>query len=45
MNNVFWLGVYPGLTTQMLDYMADAVCSFVREQDAGLAVLNAADSK
>jgi len=45
MNNVFWIGVYPGLTTEMLDYMAETICSFVREQNAGLAVLNAADSK
>ena len=45
MNNVFWIGVYPGLTTEMLDYVADAICSFVREQNAGLAVLNVVDSK
>ncbi|MBN8581989.1 MAG: lipopolysaccharide biosynthesis protein RfbH [Anaerolineae bacterium] len=24
MNNVFWLGVYPGLTTEMLDYVIEA---------------------
>ena len=23
MNSTFWLGVYPGLTTQMLDYVVD----------------------
>lgn len=25
MNNVFWLGVYPGLTTEMLDYVSEAL--------------------
>lgn len=25
MNNVFWLGVYPGLTCEMLDYVADSI--------------------
>ncbi|HMW34096.1 MAG TPA: DegT/DnrJ/EryC1/StrS family aminotransferase, partial [bacterium] len=30
MNNGFWLGVYPGLTTPMLDYMIDAIRSFLR---------------
>ena len=29
MNQVFWLGVYPGLTKQMLDYVASAVTEFV----------------
>jgi CDP-6-deoxy-D-xylo-4-hexulose-3-dehydrase len=24
-NNVFWVGVYPGLTTPMLDYMAECL--------------------
>jgi CDP-6-deoxy-D-xylo-4-hexulose-3-dehydrase len=24
MNNVFWIGVYPGLTPAMLDYILDA---------------------
>jgi len=30
MNQVFWLGVYPGLSELMLDYMADAIRRFVR---------------
>lgn len=25
MNNTFWLGVYPGMTDEMVDYMADTV--------------------
>ncbi len=25
MNNTFWIGVYPGMTPAMLDYMADAI--------------------
>ncbi|MDL2263812.1 lipopolysaccharide biosynthesis protein RfbH [Synergistaceae bacterium OttesenSCG-928-I11] len=25
MNNVFWLGVYPGLTCEMLDYVVDSI--------------------
>lgn len=34
MNNVFWIGVYPGLTVEMLDYMAETVHSFVSEGKA-----------
>jgi len=33
MNRSFWLGVYPGLTTAMLDYAADAVTHFVEGRD------------
>ena len=29
MNRVFWLGVYPGLTKQMLDYVASAITDFI----------------
>lgn len=29
MNRSFWLGTYPGLTADMLDYMADQVIAFV----------------
>lgn len=28
MNNVFWLGVYPGLTDRMLDFVAEVVADF-----------------
>jgi CDP-4-dehydro-6-deoxyglucose reductase, E1 len=31
MNNVFWIGLYPGLTHQMLDYVCDTVVSFAQE--------------
>ena len=29
MNNVFWIGVYPRLTSQMLDYVAAVITEFV----------------
>ncbi len=32
MNNVFWIGVYPGLTLEMLDYVAETVQSFVSKK-------------
>ncbi len=28
MNNVFWIGVYPGLTKPMLDFVAETITSF-----------------
>jgi CDP-6-deoxy-D-xylo-4-hexulose-3-dehydrase len=28
MNNVFWIGVYPGLTEKMLDYVAETMSAF-----------------
>jgi len=31
MNNVFWVGVYPGLTTDMLDFMAKTIKDFVAQ--------------
>lgn len=30
MRRVFWIGVYPGLSESMLDYMADAFSTFMR---------------
>ncbi len=30
MNNVFWVGVYPGLTEPMLDYIANTIVDFAR---------------
>jgi CDP-6-deoxy-D-xylo-4-hexulose-3-dehydrase len=29
MNNSFWIGVYPGMTDAMLDYMADCIIEAV----------------
>ncbi len=31
MNNVFWIGVYPGLTLPMLDYVAETIREFTRD--------------
>ncbi|MEM9774982.1 MAG: lipopolysaccharide biosynthesis protein RfbH [Chloroflexota bacterium] len=30
MNNSFWVGIYPGLTHEMLDYTADVIDKFVK---------------
>jgi CDP-4-dehydro-6-deoxyglucose reductase, E1 len=30
MNQTFWIGVYPGLTDPMIDYMVDTIASFVK---------------
>ena len=30
MNNTFWIGVFPGLTEEMLDYMAASLIEFLR---------------
>ena len=32
MNQLFWIGVYPGLTAQMLDYVVETFHSFARAQ-------------
>ena len=34
MNNVFWIGVYPGLTEEMLDYVVAAILNVVSEGKA-----------
>jgi CDP-6-deoxy-D-xylo-4-hexulose-3-dehydrase len=41
MNNVFWVGVYPGLTKPMLDFIAESVIQFVqtRESQPAFAVM------
>jgi CDP-6-deoxy-D-xylo-4-hexulose-3-dehydrase len=36
MSNVFWIGVYPGLTKQMLDFVASTITEFVMQPNAGL---------
>jgi len=32
MNNVFWIGVYPGLTEEMLDYVVNTIHNFASEE-------------
>jgi len=39
MNRVFWIGVFPGLTEAMLDYIAATAESFVKMVQAGLKVM------
>jgi CDP-6-deoxy-D-xylo-4-hexulose-3-dehydrase len=39
MNQVFWLGVFPGLTEPMLDYIADTTRAFVAQAKSGLITL------
>jgi CDP-4-dehydro-6-deoxyglucose reductase, E1 len=34
MNNVFWVGVYPGLTPPMLDFVAKTITGFVAQSKA-----------
>lgn len=35
MNNVFWIGVYPGLTRPMLDFVAATIRDFVQRNSSG----------
>jgi CDP-6-deoxy-D-xylo-4-hexulose-3-dehydrase len=39
MNQVFWIGVYPGLTNEMLDYIAQSMIQFASTTKAGLQVV------
>lgn len=32
MNNVFWIGIYPGLTQSMLDYMSEVLSNFCKSK-------------
>ncbi len=32
MSDTFWIGVYPGMTDEMLDYMAEAIHNGVKQQ-------------
>lgn len=39
MNNVFWVGVFPGLTREMLDYVVEVATKYVAAAKAGLSVV------
>jgi CDP-6-deoxy-D-xylo-4-hexulose-3-dehydrase len=39
MNHVFWIGVYPGLTTEMLDYVVATISQFAETAKAGLKIV------
>jgi CDP-6-deoxy-D-xylo-4-hexulose-3-dehydrase len=39
MNQVFWIGVYPGLTVEMLDYVVETMVAFVATAKSGLVVV------
>jgi len=39
MNHVFWIGVFPGLTTEMLDYVVETMVAFVGTAKSGLVVV------
>ncbi|MBB5061685.1 lipopolysaccharide biosynthesis protein RfbH [Granulicella mallensis] len=39
MNHVFWIGVFPGLTNEMLDFIAKTAIEFVEQAKAGLLVV------
>ena len=32
MNNTFWIGVYPGMTQEMLQYMINTIKNFVQSK-------------
>jgi CDP-6-deoxy-D-xylo-4-hexulose-3-dehydrase len=39
MNNVFWIGVYPGLSNPMLDHIVATITSLVAQAKAGLRIV------
>ena len=39
MNHVFWIGVFPGLTEPMLDYIAKTMIDFAEQAKSGLKVV------
>ena len=39
MNNVFWIGVFPGLTAEMLEFIAMTMLAFVQQTKCGLTVV------
>jgi CDP-6-deoxy-D-xylo-4-hexulose-3-dehydrase len=40
MNQVFWIGVYPGLTLEMLDFIVKTATEFVAAAKSGLTVVS-----
>jgi CDP-6-deoxy-D-xylo-4-hexulose-3-dehydrase len=40
MNQVFWIGVFPGLTTEMLEYVVETMMAFVATAKSGLLVVS-----
>jgi CDP-4-dehydro-6-deoxyglucose reductase, E1 len=44
MNNVFWIGVYPGLTEAMLDFVAETITEFVSASRANFLEPNFAET-
>jgi CDP-4-dehydro-6-deoxyglucose reductase, E1 len=39
MNHVFWIGVFPGLTNEMLDFIAKTATEFVDQAKSGMVVV------
>jgi CDP-6-deoxy-D-xylo-4-hexulose-3-dehydrase len=39
MNQVFWIGVFPGLTKEMLDFIVNTATEFVATAKSGLVVV------
>jgi len=42
MNQSFWIGVFPGLTTELLDFVVKVITEFVANAKAGLRVVEEA---
>jgi CDP-6-deoxy-D-xylo-4-hexulose-3-dehydrase len=34
MNNTFWIGVYPGITEEMLEYVVNCIENFLNKKEA-----------
>ncbi|HEY1904094.1 MAG TPA: lipopolysaccharide biosynthesis protein RfbH [Terracidiphilus sp.] len=43
MNNVFWIGVFPGLTRPMLDFVAETITDFALEAKSGVHTVHVSD--
>ena len=39
MNHVFWIGVFPGLTNEMLDFIGQSMTQFANAARAGLQIV------